>query len=472
MKKRTKIIATIGPSSQSEEVLKEIFKNGVDLARLNTKHNSLEWHKETARKIRKVSKELKKRIGIIIDLQGPEIRIAPLKNAIQVNPGDELFFSAKEDKKADIVIRRKEVINSFKKGQEFSIDDGLFRFKVKKIKKNGFLAECFSSGKLESRKSVNIPFLDVPLPSLREKDVRFIKEFGDEIDYFGLSFVRDKNDILNLRKEFEKINPTIGVISKIEKPEALENIDDIIEVSDAIMIARGDLAIEAGFEKIPVLQKKLILKSRRAGKPVIVATQMLDSMIQNRTPTRAEVGDVANAVFETADCLMLSGETAIGKYPKKTVEMMGGVIKEAEKEDLLGPSLFSPGELELNEKSVVQLAAILPGLVKKSDLPKGFLVFTKSGRTGFSLASFRPRTPIFAFTDSETVMDRLLLAYNITPFKMDFKNQETVREAIKKASSELKKRGEIEKGDKLVVISGEHVGVKGSTNSIRIWEVK
>ncbi len=472
MKKKTKIVATIGPSTESMETLKEIFKEGVDLARLNTKHSSIEWHQKTAEKIEKTSKSVKKRVAIIVDLQGPEIRINAFENGpLKIKKGDRLFFSSKESKKTDIVIENKEVVKSFKKNQEFSIDDGKFIFKVKNIKGNGFAAESFSEGKLESRKSVNVPFLDVPIPSLKPKDLRFMKALADKLDYLALSFVRNKKDVLALRKEIEKINPAIGIISKIEKPEAIENIDEILEASDGLMVARGDLAIEAGFEKIPGLQKKLILKSRQKGKPVIVATEMLESMIENQNPTRAEVNDVANAVFEAADSVMLSGETAIGKNPVKAVKMMTKIIKEAEKSETHSPPPFPERKLELDEESVIKLAAILPQLIKKETMPQGFLVFTKSGQTSFSLSSFRSEVPIFAFTDNETIRDRLLLSYNTIPFEMTFKGQKRVEETIKKAVSKLKKESGIKKGDKLIVVSGDDIGVRGSTNNIRVTEV-
>lgn len=469
MAKKTKIIATIGPSSQSKKVLKEMFANGVDLARLNTKHNSLDWHRRAAQKIRKAAQEEKRQVGIIVDIQGPEIRTTPFeKESITIQEGDKLFFSYEHGEEVDIVIEDKKVISSFKKGQRFSIDDGFFKFKVTKIKKNGFWAESLSSGELKGGKSINIPFLDVPLPSLRERDIRFIKGLGRETDYVALSFVRYKQDVLNLRKELKAVNPAIGIISKIEKPEAIENIDEIIEVSDALMVARGDLAIEAGFEKIPALQKEIILKTRRAGKPVIVATQMLESMIENHNPTRAEVSDVANAVFEAVDCVMLSAETAVGKNPVRTVEVMTRVIEEAEKKNLSLPPLFPKRKLELDEKSIVKLGAILPSLVREQDLPKGFIVFTVSGSTAFSLASFRPGPPIFAFSENKTVMDKLLLSYNTTPFYIDFGQQKRAEEMIKEALNKLKRANKVETGDKLVVVSGDNIGVRGSTNNIRI----
>ncbi len=376
MDKKTKIIATVGPATKDEKILTEIFSNGVNLARLNTKHNTLDWHKETVDLIIKVDEKIDRPIAIIIDLPSPDL----------------------DDEKVDL-----------------------------------------------------------------------IKSLSDRINYLALSHVRNRQDVENLRSLIKGINERIGIISKIEGPEAINNIDGIIKASDGVMIARGDLAVEAGFEKLPGLQKKLIFKCRSKAKPVIVATEMLESMTKNLKPTRAEITDVANAVYEGADCLMLSGETAIGDYPVETVKMMAKIIQATEEEDLLPPLLFGKEErFPLNDETIVRLAAKMVDFIKKDDQPVGYLVFTKSGQTAFSLSSFRPKLPIFAFTDTEAVMDKMLLGYNILSFKIDFGREETAKETISRAIDILHQEGEVKSGDKLIIVSGDNIGVKGATNNIRI----
>ncbi len=378
MIKKTKVITTIGPATDDQQVLNKLIKNGADVIRLNTKHNTFEWHARTVDEIKAASKQAGREVGIIIDL---------------------------------------------------------------------------------------------PRPVLKPEFGEFIKPIAEIIDYLALSFVRKKGEVLSFRKKINKFNDKIGLISKIESPAGLKNIDQIIEVSDGLMIARGDLAVEAGFEKLPGIQKKLILKCRRQGKPVIVATEMLESMIENKTPTRAEVSDVANAVYDGADCLMLSGETAVGQYPIHAVKMMTKVISAVENEGANIPSLFKNERFPLNDESIVRMANKMTDFIEESDQPAGYLVFTKSGQTAFSLSSFRPDLPIFAFTDNRTVMDKLLLAYGVRSFQIKFDDQKKVMETIHQAIETLKKSGQVEKGDKLIIVSGDNIGVKGSTNNIRITEI-
>ncbi len=378
MNSKTKIIATIGPASESSQILKSIFKSGADLVRLNTKHNTLDWHDKTVEKFQQAEEQVNRNMGLIIDLSEPKLT-----------------------------------------------------------------------------KELN----------------QFIKSHSDTIDYLALSFIRNKNEVKRIRNKIKEINGKIGLISKIESPEGLKNIDQIIEVSDGIMIARGDLAIEAGFEKLPGIQKRLILKCRRKGKPVIVATEMLESMINSKTPTRAEVIDVANAVYGGTDGVMLSGETAIGQYPVEAVKMMNKTIKAVEDEGADIPGLFKDERFPLNDESIVRLADKITDFIQKDDHPAGYLVFTKSGQTAFSLSSFRPDLPIFAFTDNPTVMGKLLLGYGIDSFDIDFSDQRSVIDTINLAIGALKKKNEVDQGDKLIIVSGDNIGVKGGTNNIRITEV-
>ncbi len=376
--KKTKIIATIGPATRDESILKEIFKNGVNLVRLNTKHNTLDWHQQMVEIICRSAQAVGKPVAVIVDL---------------------------------------------------------------------------------------------PRPDLDKERIEFIKSLSTKINYLALSHVRDGQDVQKLRDLVREVNKKIGIISKIEGPEAIENIDRIIESSDGVMIARGDLAVETGFEKLPGLQKKLVFKCRVKGKPVIVATEMLESMIKKPEPTRAEVTDVANAVYEGVDSVMLSGETAIGDYPVETVKMMAKIIKATELEGLLPPSLYAKDErFSLNDETIVRLADKMVDFIKEDDQPAGYLVFTKSGQTAFSLSAFRPKLPIFGFTDTESVMDKMILGYNIQSFKIDFGREETAKETINRAIDILQQEKEIKTGDKLIIVSGDNIGVKGATNNIRITE--
>jgi pyruvate kinase len=465
--RKTKIIATIGPSSRDPKIIKELLETGVDVFRLNFSHGDRDFHRENIERIRKVSSDLKKTVAILQDLSGPKIRIGEVKTPFSINQGEilEIYEKPVSCEKVNgvgrIYIDYPEIIRDLKEGDLIFIADGLIKVKVIEKKKQKIVAEVIQGGVISSKKGINFPGAEVSIKAFTEKD-REDLVFGLEmgVDFIAISFVGEKSDVIEVKKIIETYKKNVPVFAKIETQKALKNIDEIIEVSDGLMIARGDLGVEVPVEKVPVIQKILVKKARTAGIPVIIATQMLTSMINSTMPTRADVSDIANAVFEGADALMLSDETAVGNYPVEAVKVMVRTIEEAEK--------IYEYKLEEYKHVSPDFAIAYSSCILAEELgAKAIVVFTKSGSSAKRVAKFRPRSDIIVNVHDEEVLRRLKVVWGIYPFMVLSEREDTesmVKEFVKKAYEEKL----IKEEDTLVLTMGYPVGKIGSTNLIRV----
>ncbi|HWQ99391.1 MAG TPA: pyruvate kinase [Candidatus Methylomirabilis sp.] len=478
--KRTKIVCTIGPASNTDVKIRALIKAGMNVARLNFSHGTHEDHAELIRLIRTVAAELQEPVAILQDLQGPKIRVGDLpKEGVELKAGDTVVFTTG---KADIGKKRLPVTydklhEDVKPGERILLDDGLLSAKVTKVEGRDVICEVVDGGVLTSHKGVNFPNTKLSVSAITEKDKEDVK-FGvqQHVDWVALSFVRSAKEIYDLKYFIQGIQAEIDllhhheypirVIAKIEKPDAVENVDEIIVAVDGIMVARGDLGIEMPGKEVPLIQKRLIDKCREAAKPVIVATQLLDSMIRNPRPTRAEVSDVANAVIDHTDAVMLSGETASGKYPVETVQTMAQIVEETEasKYDDVPPRAdVIP---KTTDEAISQVANILAHGVKA----KLILVGSLSGDTARLVSRYRPELPIHAAVTDERVERQLNLSWGVVPFVLP--RCGTVEELVERSIGHLKKRKTVTKGDKIIVVAGDPVGASGVVNLVEIREVK
>ena len=465
--KHTKIVATIGPVSDSEEMIAELLKAGVNVVRFNMKHADIAWHNERITRLQKVADSLKMPVGILIDLQGPEIRIeTPEKRDIIVKKGETVLFTAKElETSRDFIRIPHIVVDVLGKGDEFSIDDGFQEFKVVEETEEGLVAEAYDNYVIKHRKGLNVPGKDLDLPSLIDDDLKKLDMAAKtKVDFVALSFSRTKKDIEILREEMAKRKVNAQIVAKIESQMALDNIDDLIEASDAIMVARGDLGIECPIEQLAYWQKLIITKCRKAAKPVITATQMLQSMIDAPRPTRAEATDVANAVYDGTDAVMLSGESASGKFPIKAVQAMAKIASFNEKH-MEAPSQFAKPE---NATGLV-VSAAEQMLLSSNTKVDAIVVFTESGYSARILSSYRTKVPVIAVTDNQKTVETLTLSYGVKGIRMDFPTGEFWN--FEPALKELVKEGHLKEGQTIVVVHGRSWRKPGMTNSVALWEV-
>ena len=464
---RTKIVATIGPSWSSKSMIEKMIIAGMNVVRINMSHYNSDFNLPLIiKQIRKASKNQNKSIAILMDLPGPKIRTAN-KDVIAIKRGREYTLGTE----AEIPINTQLKYNKIRDNAKVKIDDGKFSFKVvKKITTSKIRIKALNSGKIYTRKGVNISGLDIGLPSISKQDLKYVKLAAElDIDWVALSFVQSSADRDPIDKLFKRIKKHIPLIAKIEKPEAVENIDSIIESFDGILIARGDLGLEMELEKVPSLQKKIIKKCNEKCKPVITATQMLESMIKSPLPTRAEVNDVAGAIYDGSDAIMLSGETAIGKFPLESIRMMKSITTNVEKEIMENDGfnrLVRTPEKNNPKKSICYSAFQM-----SEDLSiKVMVVMTESGNTGNTLSSFRPSSVIIAMTPRENVYRRLSLSWGILPVKVKkFRSTDQMLDFNKKF---LIDNNIIKKDDMFVMTAGVPVGITGTTNMIKIERVE
>ena len=469
--KKTKIVATIGPASESEEILKILFTEGVNVARLNFSHGSHEEHKIKIDRIKKLRKEMDLPIGIMLDTKGPEIRLGEVEGEVILEIGDE-FTLTTEDLRGDksiVSISYKELYKDVKAGDKILIDDGLVELLVKEIKGEKIITEVENSGVISSHKGVNVPGVDIKLPALTERDIEDIK-FGvkEDIDFIAASFIRSRDDVLAIRKVLEEERDyTTKIISKIESQKAVELIDEIIEVSDGIMVARGDLGVEIETEAVPIVQKEIIKKCNVVGKTVITATQMLDSMIRNPRPTRAETNDVANAVLDGTSAVMLSGETASGKYPVEAVETMRKIIEYTE--STIDHDEILENRIKDVENSMTNSIGRSACVIARDLHANAIITATTSGNTSKAIAKFRPETPIIASTPFEKIKNQLSLVWGVRPVKvLNFKDTDNLIDASMEVAV---KKGFLKSGDLVVLTAGVPTGIAGSTNLLKIESV-
>ena len=467
--KKTKIVCTIGPASESIDTLKELIKSGLNVCRLNFSHGNYEEHGKRIDNIKAARNEMKLPIAILLDTKGPEIRTGKFSSP-EVNLVEgQNFIITMEDVLGDetkCTVSYKELVNDVKPGNQILIDDGLVGLAVKEIKGQEILCIVQNAGTIKDNKGVNVPNVKINLPAITPKDKKDI-EFGIEqgIDFIAASFVRKASDVLAIREILEENNATnIQIISKIENQEGVDNIDEILEVSDGLMVARGDLGVEIPTEDIPIVQKELIKKCNILGKPVITATQMLDSMIRNPRPTRAEVTDVANAIFDGTDAIMLSGETAAGKYPLESVKTMASIAIRAEQtldyEELLKTKVKLR---QLNITNAISHATCTTAIDLKAS---AIITATASGYTARMVSSYRPSAPIIAATNSEMVMRQMGLVWGVYPLLAE-KGLST-DDVFEKSVQSALDMDYISSGDLVVITAGVPVGIAGTTNLINV----
>ena len=474
----TKIVVTVGPALEKTNVLVSLIKAGASVFRFNLKHSNHPWHSACIKKVEQASRITKKPVAILLDLQGPEIRVGKLpKEGIEVKRGNRILFVKNNSSRSlqnAIPVSKSFFQGKLKKGKRFFIDEGRLEFEVLKRKKGGLLAKVIKGGKVESQKGINIPGMKLSLNSLLAKDLKDLSLAAKhKIDFLALSFVRRKKDIELLRKQLKKLSLSSKILAKIETSQALENFEEILEACDGIIIARGDLGMEIPFEQVPYYQKKIIKRCAEVGKPVITATQMLESMCYNPFPTRAEVSDVANATLDYTDAVMFARETAIGKYPLKTVLVTEKICRFWEKKR--PPANSFDFELNHQTASVCYSAYELwmsPFCQKEK--VKAFVAVTRTGMTARMLSRLRPNLPILALTDDKKVRDQLCLLYGVTP--LYFKNRNDLYKKrsssdVEKILNYVKRSGYVKKREKVIILYAEDWGTPGKTNIVRIQEV-
>ncbi|MAI06978.1 MAG: pyruvate kinase [Alphaproteobacteria bacterium TMED87] len=468
-KRKTKIIATIGPASSNYETISELFRAGADIFRLNFSHGDHQTHLDNILNIRKLEKNSGRPISILTDLQGPKLRVGSFQNSegviLKTNSNFVLDLSKEKGSEERVSFPHPELYEHLKIGQNIYINDGHLKLKITENKNNKINTKVISPGKITNNKGVNLPDLKFTLPAITEKDESDI-EFAlkNNVDWIALSFVQHANDILNLKK---RIDGKASVIAKLEKPSALKDLDNIIKVADGIMIARGDLGIEVPLETVPVLQKKIIRNCRRSAKPSIVATQMLESMITSPIPTRAESSDVATAVYDGADAVMLSAETAIGRFPLRTVETMNRIISEVENDAHYSNIIdLNYKKEDINSSDAIVIAA--KGISSMASI-KAIVTYTTSGSTTYRLAKQRPPSPILSITPSKSVARQSCLVWGVHSVINEEKIPET---KIAEESAKIAIREKIaEVDDQLIITAGIPFGTVGSTNSIRLIKI-
>ncbi len=467
--RRVKIVATVGPTSRDPQVIKGLIESGVNVFRLNFSHGSHEEHLTVIQAIRSLSKELNAPVAILQDLQGPKIRVNRLKNkSVILAKGDTVALTPMdvEGSKELIPVDYKDLVGSCKVGMRVLLDDGLLELRVTEIKKNEVVCLVVFGGELKERKGVNIPGAQLQIDCLTDKDLRDL-EFGlkNEVDYIALSFVRHENDVVQLRERIEKAKSKARIISKIEMLEALNRLEYIIRESDVVMVARGDLAVEVGQSLLPGTQKEIIKLCNYYSKPVITATQMLDSMVINPRPTRAEVTDIANAVLDGSDACMLSAETASGRHPILCVQTMADVITEVEKTSQNYYNIDLKAEF-LTVAESIAASACLSAL--KLDA-KAIVCLTSSGKTATQIASYRPKAKIFAATHNLPTLNKLEMVWGVQTLEIvDYKTSDDVLWQVARL---LFKFEIVQPGDRIILTLGLPVKAKGTTDSMRVFTV-
>jgi pyruvate kinase len=462
MTRKTKIIATLGPATDSPDQIGKLLRAGVDVFRLNMSHAKHDWAREVTAHIREQCTPEDLDAAVLVDLQGPSIRTGDLEEKLTLEKGDTVEFRTKDaapETKLSTTVNYPGLVNDVGEGDTLLVDNGELHFKVVKSLGDRLVCEALTGGSMGSRRHINLPGVRISMPPLTKKDLRDI-DLAAEIkaDFVAISFVRDAQHIEELRRILTEKESTARIVAKIEDQEAVRNIEPIIRAADAIMVARGDLGIEVHIQELPVIQRTILRECARIGRKVIVATHMLESMVENPTPTRAEVSDVANAIYEQADAVMLSGETSVGKYPVKAVETLATIAARMEQEPAIGFSKYI--ELTTEKQQTVKAAVVLA-----NSLPESVIVtFTARGVLANYVAHQRPaRSPIFAFTADATVARALHLNRGVTPVVTEFdSNHDT---CIENALEDLRQAGHVEPGDPVVILS-DILGSDFDTNAV------
>lgn len=473
-RKKTKIVATLGPACSSKEVIKEMIDAGVNVFRINFSHADYEDVKERIGIIRGLNDEFGYTTAILADLQGPKLRVGVMKEDVVVNPGDIITFQTAEDVPGTakrVYMNYKEFPKDVNPGEKILLDDGKLMFEA--LETNGtteVVCKVIQGGPLKSKKGVNLPNTKVSLPALTKKDIKdALFAIKQEVDWIALSFVRTPKDLEELQDLIAKHSSyKIPIIAKIEKPEAVENIDKIVAFCDGLMVARGDLGVEIPAHEVPLIQKKLIHRAKTARIPVIVATQMMETMITSLTPTRAEVNDVANSVMDGADAVMLSGETSVGNYPVQVIEKMTQIIEAVEDSPLIVVPQNPPHvrTKRFITKSICYHAAIMANEIKA----KAISTLTNSGYTAFQISAWRPQAHILVYTSNKRILTQLNLLWGVNAFFYDkFVSTDDTVDDINLIAKDI---GFVKNGDMLVNLAAMPVANKGMVNTLRISEIE
>lgn len=471
--KKTKIVATLGPASSSEEVIEKMIHAGVNVFRINFSHADHDDVAERINIIRSLSEKHKTYTSILADLQGPKLRVGVIEEGAVVAPGDTVEFITTEPfignaKQAYMTYQRfpKDVTA----GEKILLDDGKLIFEVVSTdKKEKVIAKVLQGGPFKSKKGVNLPNTNISLPALTEKDIEdAIFAIKQQVDWIALSFVRNSDDLIDLQNLIEEHSEhKIPIISKIEKPEALENIDKIIAYSDGLMVARGDLGVEVPAAEVPLIQKQLVNKAKKSRIPVIIATQMMETMIDSLTATRAEVNDVANSVMDGADAVMLSGETSVGKYPVQVIETMTSILKSVENSSLIQVPQTPPSirTKRFITKSICYHAALMANEIDAAAI----CTLTNSGYTAFQISAWRPKAHVLVFTSNKTILSQLNLLWGVKAFYYD--KFESTDKTVVQVNTIALENGWVEKGDMLINLAAMPIIEKGMVNTLRVSQI-
>jgi pyruvate kinase len=448
--RKTKIICTLGPATDKPETLAAMIAAGTDVFRLNMSHASHDWVREVVGRIRSAAEDSPRPIGILIDTQGPAIRTGDLKTDLKLQPGDIVEFTvrgAKSEEKYSVDVNYAGLVEDISVGDTVLVDNGMIRFEVLEKHRNRVRCRGMTPGTLGSRRHINLPGVRVNLPPLTKKDIADVTLGADlGVDFVALSFVREAGDIEELRRLLTEKRSRACIVAKIEDQSAVRSLDEIIKAADAVMVARGDLGIECPMEELPIIQRRIVKMSIRLGKPVVVATHMLESMISNPLPTRAEITDVANAVFEQADAIMLSGETSVGRYPVDCVQILNRVALRIERSG--GAGYGKSAVLEDERQKTVASAVVLANSLRKAKL----IVFTRHGTMGRNVSNLRPEhAPVFAFTPTDDVRRQLAICWGLLAIRIDFTGDPNA--TIEAAEKYLHENNLAKPGDQLVIIS-------------------
>jgi pyruvate kinase len=473
-KKKTKIVATLGPATSKKEVLREMIAAGVDVFRINFSHADYDDVEQRVKMIRELQEELGVYTAILGDLQGPKLRVGVMSGEVIVAPGDELDFKTGEPFEGtseEVYMNYKNFPRDVNPGEQILLDDGKLIFEVLQTnRKNKVRARVIQGGPLKSKKGVNLPNTNISLPALTEKDVKdAIFAISLEVDWIALSFVRHSQDLIDLQQLVEKHSEhKIPIIAKIEKPEAVRNIDKIVAYCDGLMVARGDLGVEVPAQEVPLIQKQLVLQAKKARIPVIIATQMMESMITSLVPTRAEVNDVANSVMDGADAVMLSGETSVGNYPVQVIEKMTSILSSVEGSQLIKVPQEPPHVRTKRyiTKSVCYHAALMANEIKA----KAISTLTNSGYTAFQISAWRPSAHILVFTSNKKILSQLNLLWGVKAFYYDrfVSTDETIEDVNRIACQ----KGFLDAGDMLISLAAMPIKDKGMVNTLRVTEIE
>ena len=471
--KKTKIVATLGPATDSKDILLSLAKEGVNVFRINFSHADYDVVRTQVERIRAINQEHDFNVAILADLQGPKLRVGVMEENVELVEGDTFIFTTEEctgtKEKAFMTYQR--FPKDVKTGEQILVDDGKLLFEVIATdNEKNVNTKVIVGGPLKSKKGVNLPNTAISLPALTEKDRKdAIFALSQQVDWIALSFVRTREDLKSLRDLIDEHSEyRVPVISKIEKPEAVENIDEIISLSDGLMVARGDLGVEIPMQEVPLIQKKLVRRAKRARIPVIIATQMMETMIENSVPTRAEVNDVANSIMDGADAVMLSGETSVGKHPIRVIKKMAEIIHATESSKMIKVPLEAP-HIRTNRfitKSICHHAALMSTNIGASAIT----TLTLSGYTAFQISAWRPQANIFVFTSERRILGKLNLLWGVKAFYYD-KNL-TTDETVVTINKIVKEKNFVQKGDFMINLTSMPVEAKGMVNTLRVSEVE